>query len=128
MNLNNFGFVDLALVLIIALFVIYPNNSEVGIEYTQGVIADHTYWGRRHSSAIKVKLTENGMVRFTSVRKRFAIVDTPNINRQINEMISEYPTNTVWMYVEDGVPIKSTIEISNLFKQHGVEKFVFGKL
>ncbi|MCF2860145.1 hypothetical protein L1286_21930 [Pseudoalteromonas sp. SMS1] len=125
MNFNNLGFVDIALVLIIALFVLYPVKQEAGIEYKLGKILDHTYWGRRHSSAIKVGVTANGMVHFIGVRKRFSIEDKQGIDKQINEMVSEYPTDRVWMYVAEDVPVTYTFQVSNLFKKNGVHKVAF---
>ena len=73
-SLTNFGFVDLALVLIFSLLILQPKVTESAINLKVGQVESLSDWGKRHTSAIKIELTSDGFIYFKGEKARIQLM------------------------------------------------------
>ncbi len=127
-SLTNFGFVDLALVLIFSLLILQPKVTESAINLKVGQVESLSYWGKRHTSAIKIELTSDGFIYFKGEKARIQLNDIITIQNYIDNRLAEYPTDRVWMFVSDNIEMKYVMQISNLFNKFGIHRIAVTSL
>tara|TARA_Y100001956_G_C4115380_1_gene184603 strand:- start:1212 stop:1625 length:414 start_codon:yes stop_codon:yes gene_type:complete len=127
-SLTNFGFVDLALVLIFSLLIIQAKTPETAINLKVGQFEPIAYWGKRHTTAFKVELTSDGFINFKGEKVRFNLSDMARIQKYIENRLAEYPTDRAWMFISDSVEMKYVMQISNLFNEFGIYRLAVTSL
>jgi biopolymer transport protein ExbD len=111
-----------------ALFLMQPVIQETALSVKVGEFKPQSYWARRHTSAIKLKLSSSGYVHFIGPNVRFPYSKSVDIEKQIYDMLSEFPTDRAWIFVDDDVEVKYVIQLTNALKSVGVQRVALGGL
>ena len=57
---------------------------------------------------------------------RFPYSKSVDIEKQIYDMLSEFPTDRAWIFVDDDVEVKYVIQLTNALKSVGVQRVALG--
>ncbi|KPH59664.1 hypothetical protein AMS58_17075 [Pseudoalteromonas porphyrae] len=127
--LNTQPYMDLGFVLLIFFVMLFSFQKETAVEVIKGTMLDNCGSYRNwcaHNPAIRVSLNRSGSLRFSHDKTTYNLSEKEAINQLIFEMLSELPTDRVWLFVADDVPLSLSLEATDIFKKQGITHIVWG--